>query len=540
MNNNILENLTIKGDLGYRIKKSFSRLESRWYKPNTAFADVANWPGDWPGRTILALVMLAKSSKAEPAYLDEILINLKKHLNSKNYLGNILPTGEFDEQQFSGHNWLLRALIEHYKWKKDEQSFFLAKEITENLFLPAYGFYKEYPSNPDRRNFEGDKSGSRTGNLINNWYTSTDVGCAFIPLDGLSEAYDLFRSEELYKLLQEMIEVFVKIDFVNVGMQTHATLSATRGIMQFYLTTGENKYLEYAKKIFSLYISEGMTENYANFNWFGKTDTWTEPCAVIDSYILAYKLFLATRNIEYLEISHKICYNAIYYAQRVNGGFGCDNCVGPENTVLRFNGDGIAEAYWCCTMRGADGLSNIAANSLEISNDIISFANYHNVSYSDEDIDLNVKTQFPKDGNVQINLYRKTPKIKYIEVYVPKYAVEPILTVDNNVLSTETGKMNRIAIRDNSVITLKFGINLEIRETIGNNARKDCVAVWHGSLLLGAKPDGKLTIPNLKDAIYEGDGTYKIGEKRFIPLDFNIDNESFSALDSQMQILFSK
>lgn len=537
--NKLLQNLTVKGDLGYRLKKSFSRLESKWYRPDTAFADVENWPGDWPGRTILALVMLAQATNAEPAYLDGILDNLKENLNSENYLGEILPDGELDEQQFSGHNWLLRALIEHYKWKNDEQSLYLAKQITENLYLPASGYYKNYPSDPERRLFDGDKSGSRTGRLINNWYTSTDVGCAFIPLDGLAKAYDLLRSDALYELLREMIEAFVKIDLVAVGMQTHATLSATRGIMQFYRTTGEKKYLDYAVRIFKLYLSEGATENYANFNWFGKTDTWTEPCAVIDSYILAYELFSATGDAEYLETAHRICYNAIYYAQRVNGGFGCDRCVGPESKVLGFNGDGIAEAYWCCTMRGADGLSNIAANMLSLDDNGIKITDYHNADYSDENIELSIKTEFPKNGSIKIDVHKKTDRMEYIELYIPQYAEASELKANGGEIKAQAGAMNRIRLYvDETSISLNFNISLKIKEPFGNNTGKDRFALWHGTLLLGTKPDENIISPIAENAVCKGMGVYEIDGRIYRPLDFNIDNESIDPADAEIQILF--
>ena len=63
-----------------------------------------------------------------------------------------------------------------------------------------------------------------------------------------------------------------------------------------------------------------------------------------------------TREPGYLELAHNILYNALYYAQRANGGFGCDNCAGAFEPTLRPSGEASYEAWWCCTMRGADGL----------------------------------------------------------------------------------------------------------------------------------------------------------------------------------------
>ena len=38
-----------------------------------------------------------------------------------------------------------------------------------------------------------------------------------------------------------------------------------------------------------------MTENFENYNWFGRPE-WTEGCAVIDSFIVATRLWRATGN----------------------------------------------------------------------------------------------------------------------------------------------------------------------------------------------------------------------------------------------------
>ena len=73
-----------------------------------------------------------------------------------------------------------------------------------------------------------------------------------------------------------MAEEYSAIDFTGISMQTHATLSALRGILCFYESVRDEKLLDIAKRIFSLYMDEGMTRNYANCNWFGRP-FWTEP-----------------------------------------------------------------------------------------------------------------------------------------------------------------------------------------------------------------------------------------------------------------------
>ena len=101
--------LTILGDLAARCSLLAGRLEKKEYRPETILTmDSAGWPGDWEGRTILALCRLAAVNHREPAFLREIIDTVLDGCSERGYLGRILPDGEFDEQQLSGHGWLLR------------------------------------------------------------------------------------------------------------------------------------------------------------------------------------------------------------------------------------------------------------------------------------------------------------------------------------------------------------------------------------------------------------------------------------------------
>ena len=58
------------------------------------------WPGDWEGRTILALTLLHQITGKEPAYLAEILEELPHHLNEKGYLRQIYAHGELTNSSY--------------------------------------------------------------------------------------------------------------------------------------------------------------------------------------------------------------------------------------------------------------------------------------------------------------------------------------------------------------------------------------------------------------------------------------------------------
>ena len=49
-----LNNITLTGELAFRLGRNYSRLEDPMYRAAEIFqADKQGWPGDWEGRTIL-------------------------------------------------------------------------------------------------------------------------------------------------------------------------------------------------------------------------------------------------------------------------------------------------------------------------------------------------------------------------------------------------------------------------------------------------------------------------------------------------------
>lgn len=75
--------------------------------------------------------------------------------------------------------------------------------------------------------------------MINGWHTSTDIGCAYILLDGATAVYEVLKKEdpelakELLPVLEAMLRNYFKIDFLGISVQTHATLSGLRGVRRF-------------------------------------------------------------------------------------------------------------------------------------------------------------------------------------------------------------------------------------------------------------------------------------------------------------------
>lgn len=355
----IRQELTEK-ELTERIQKNRQRLQKPYYQMPEVFQEPdATWPGDKEGRALLAFVSHYKATGYADPCMDAFLKAMPTYTGEKLYFGE--PAGELiNEQQLSGHSWLLRGLCEHYEQFRDDISKQILMAVTEGLYLPTVGRCASYPTDRDPKELNSGGVSGHTAGQYEGWKLSTDVGCAFMSIDGLSHVYAITRDERVKTLLDEMIGVWCGIDKVALRAQTHCTLTSARGMLRLYEITGDGTYLDNAREIYELYVhGGGMDAVYQNLNWWGRPTTWTEPCAIVDSLMLAGELYRLTGNEGYRRTAARVFCNGLASAQRPDGGAGTDSVVFRDIPGLA-DCDTLKlltwEAPFCCTMRLAEGL----------------------------------------------------------------------------------------------------------------------------------------------------------------------------------------
>ena len=335
------------------IELNFKRLNDEPYALANLFQSKDyEWPGDWEGRALLAFTCHYEINAETVPHLFDFFSMIPERTNEHLYFGKHFDGVSADEQQLSGHNWYLRGLLKYDELFPDTEALSYAKSVVENLYLPLKEWYLRYPL--DDRGETGEVSGTLT-DTINGWRLSSDVGCAFMCVDGLAKYLRRTHDNRVYELLECIIDVFDSIDLEKHKMQTHTTLTCLRGILTLYRLTKNRKYLKIVIDKFAFYCKNGMTLTYENFNWFGRKNTWTEPCAVVDSFMLASELYTVTGNEDYRILARRIWFNGLQFCQRENGGAGPNTCVTVDNPILKIS---MYEAPFCCTMRYAEGLLN--------------------------------------------------------------------------------------------------------------------------------------------------------------------------------------
>ena len=471
------EQIRTAGEIRRRAEFSQSRLHTDPYAcKNFIQHSEYSWPGDFEGRTLLAKVSLARTLGTSEDFGDE-LNAIAENANADGYFGAVFDGATMNEQQLSGNSWLMRGLCESYLLNGNRTAEELLRRMTESWLLRLQPFYQKYPIQNEARadGTKGEAIGALYANAVNGWKLSTDTGCAFIALDGITQVAQVLGEKRLYPLIETMIARFLQIDKVGLRCQTHATLSATRGILRYYELTGRREYLAAATEIYALYREHGMTLNYANYNWFERPE-WTEPCAVVDALTIAFSLFRFTEDFRYAEDANRIFWNALKFAQRSNGGFGCDTCLTLENGTL--SATNTYEAYWCCTMRGAEGIRVAAQNQYleEESTVFVPGFNDGEAVLMGGRLVLRQSTEMPYHGKVVFQILKNEAGRVTIRLYRPQNVFLTCVSgAEAEVLEHEI----RIRTEGCGEISLEFEILPCVREEKGKKL------FWAGDLLLG-------------------------------------------------------
>lgn len=488
------DEIRCQGDLRVRAQMSFDRLHDPLFQyPNIAQHTRNDpYPGDFIGRIILGLVQLGQVLGKEPVYLAEIIQGLQNELlNPQGYLGKVQKNGAFDEIQISGHQFFLRGLCDYYQWKPDPAIQQIIERTIRNLLIPLAQEIESYPLGEQRKNLKAGNEIAMDAGRVGNWQLSTDTCQIFMVLDGMTHAAQLFPAPELKNAIKKLIRFYVQINLIEIQAQTHAMLSALRGILRYSEMTGDTQYLDFVKDRFEAYKKHAWTENFENYNWFGRP-THTEGCAIIDSFLLATELWQVTRNAGYLHDAHRIYYNGMLQNQWINGGFGVNSCVGPnQNLFLQHK----VEATWCCTMRGSEGLAKAIQYNYFYDTQNIYIPFYHDnrvtLKFDEGDLVLELTSRYPFQGEIELSVVASSLKTgKHFHFFIPEWVDAHTLNVfqagQEIKYSQNDGFLSFFATpRSQDQYSIRFDIPFYRKAPHHREILSPYFRYFHGPLLLG-------------------------------------------------------
>ena len=393
------QDIQAQGLLEKHLQLSFNRLQEDYFQwKSISEINRKSFPGDAVGRCINGLTLLSQVLHLPaPSNLKDIMANYHELENSEGYFGALLPDSRANEDVMAGHNGLLCGLTEYVLWTNDAKAKQRLKSVVDSLIIPIREAIKFYRIDSE----EGKKM---------NWVLSGgDIGQLFLALDGMTRAYTVYPCAGLKATIETAIDRYRKLDLVAISAQTHAMLSATTAIARWYEIQRSPEDLAFAEKLYKQYRDLAMTETYENFNWFNKPE-WTEACAVTDSYILTVTLWRLTGKAEYLEDAHHILFNGVLAGQLRNGGFGTSKCVCDQTGVCIVKEHN--EAPFCCSMRGAEGLSRALQYSYFIDGDIVTVPFYETstaiLRLQNGNCTMKETSRYPYEGHVKFEVIEST------------------------------------------------------------------------------------------------------------------------------------
>ena len=476
------EDVTPEGLLKARAELAFDHLQSDYFRwESISKINFEPFPGDAIGRCINALTLLSRALHREASpNLREIVTRSQDLHNQDGYLGPRLPESRANEDTLAGHNGYFCGLCEYARWTRDPRALATLRALSANLFVPCREAIALY-----RRDSE------QAAKV--NWHLSGgDIGQLFLLLDGVTRTYALAPSPELKSAIETMINRYRTLDLVELSAQTHAMLSAATGILRWHELERRPDDLALAESLYKQYRTLAMTETYENYNWFNRPQ-WTEACAVIDSFILAVNLWRTTGKTAYLEDAHLILFNGLLPGQTRDGGFGTGPCVGA-NGVCRTKRH--AEAPFCCSMRGGEGLARAIQYSYFLDADAVTLAFYTDntalLRFPDGTCTVRQETGYPHSGAVRLEFLKsEASSEKRLRFLVPSWVVENSLRVMVNGTRTtprRDGAFAEIAVLPaaGTVVELAFDQASGPRPALHADRSPNAVRHFRGPLLLGS------------------------------------------------------
>lgn len=533
------------GELRTRLARNYDHLESdRWHpgSDNSAGlgvfkpADYA-WPGDNEGRTLLAWTLLERATGRRAAHAETLVARLDEFTNDDGYFGPLVDAASIDEQQLAGHGWLLRALCERWESTGDGRALDRLGRIAEALARATRGAYRDYPIRAADR-IHGSGVVGEPSQILGRWKLSSDIGCVFIFLDGLAHAAWILDRPLLDEVVEEIISRFLEVRIVDIQAQTHATLTGVRALLRWHSRTGRRDLLVHAEEIFDTYLAEAMSENHENWNWFGRP-THTETCAVVDSFMVAVQLWQRTGRADRLAEAHRVYANGLGHTQRSTGGFGCDSVLGsgaePMYIALEHE-----EAWWCCTMRGAEGLT--AAQDLAVLEDggtlTLPFFFSGRFRSAEGTREWTVTSEYPREGRVRLRLDRGVGGVTKVALYHPPWTMNAAVTHNGRHLeAAEHAGFLTVTAELAADDILEYSFEMPITWTKVGNIHSDAtlVKLSRGPVLYGLVGGGHLN--RLDGPEWDAArSVIHVGGQDFTPLDDMLARTEYSGY--RRQVLF--
>lgn len=439
-----LGNIQLGGELGRRLEMAMRRLlreeeyplregfTARPYTLNYLLADLlwlsdegspcGHWAGDESGRYINVLSCLAPY--AGNIYPNELKQELRQRLKKavdgilplqrdEGYFGKKLDENKLHRDHISGHNWLLRGLVEYYKITRDEKVLLAARKLGDY-------YIKIHPrwTTPEAMI---DAEPEKYAYVYSNY-----THC----LDGLVNLWRVTKEEKYLNLARKIGKLVKTFEH---AVHSHHFFSTLRGLINLYLSSNDKFYLDKVEREWEAISAKGILPTY------GVPECYTgwasdEGCSEVDWAMINLYLWNITQKPRYINMAEKVIFNHFFWNQCSNGGFSCNYGGGGDFRLGKMGNHTPGkrtEAYWCCSMHCTFGLAEIARHIFTYNQNNLWVNLFNNVKSAfrmgDSDVRVEIETLYPMKGFVRVGIESKN--LFELKIRIPEWAEQETLSL---------------------------------------------------------------------------------------------------------------
>jgi hypothetical protein len=302
------------------------------------------WYADVSGRYLNAWASLAANSGELPLKARQVLETVLVSQAEDGHFGPPIPVGACDRSQASGTAWMMLALPRLYALTGEARVLRAAQRLAEWYLKVIPDWVR--PEEIARQTSLGSYA------LIFSNFTHC--------LDGLAALQAVAPDP---RLEQGALTIAAAVKGFDSEIHSHHFLSTVRGLLDWYELTGQAWLLEKAKRECDRIFTDGMLDTWGVPESFATPQT-DEGCSEVDWVLVNLRLYQATGERRWLDTAERAIYGQFYMNQAPNGGFGAwHGFLAPVGARKAGSVGRYIEAFWCCSMHGAFGLSEIARHA---------------------------------------------------------------------------------------------------------------------------------------------------------------------------------
>ncbi|HOW70946.1 MAG TPA: glycoside hydrolase family 127 protein [Phycisphaerae bacterium] len=348
-----------RGDTRARLERAVSRLCSAPLNDaRFALSDVSleltrrftEYSGDISGRLLGALSAAEPVLGRDIAAIDELISGFRRHQRPDGHFGADQDLDKEINQQRDmpilwGNGRLLWALTQSYQQKPSPEILVMAKKLGDYALATHKYYAKE-------ENFR----------CVGGVFASGFTTCYPSLIEGLATLGEITRDSR-YTQEARSIGKLSLLDGEFDMHHSHGRMTSFRGMLEVDRVLGSPEFLAAVRRGYDRISSEYQLPTGGILELFDMNYGRDEGCSEADWLWLSLMLWRVTGESRYLDAAEHTLRNHLLAVQFRNGGFGHHTFRPAKAEHGNVPGAGIehygSEAYWCCSMHGAQVLADL-------------------------------------------------------------------------------------------------------------------------------------------------------------------------------------